>query len=75
MTKNNPLKEKSFQFAIAIVSAYKQIVEKNGAIFTPNLLVLFEDFARHNRLRVSETVFWRVFFFGKWLERFEVTIL
>ena len=38
MTKNNPLKEKSFQFAIAIVSAYKQIVEKKEFVLSKQLL-------------------------------------
>jgi asparagine synthase (glutamine-hydrolysing) len=48
------------------------IVADNPTIFEPKFLTIFEDFVRKNRLSVPEGVFWRVFFFGKWMRRFDV---
>jgi asparagine synthase (glutamine-hydrolysing) len=50
------------------------IVAGNPTIFDSKILTIFENFARHNRLTVPEIVFWRVFFFGKWMKKFNVQI-
>ena len=50
----------------------RTIIEENSAIFDTKFLTIFENFARHNRLSTNEGVFWRVFFFGKWMKRFKV---
>ncbi len=57
------------------VNEMRIIVEENKTILDPKLLTIFENYARHNQLSVSEGVFWRVFFFGKWMQRFEVGLL
>ncbi len=55
------------------VNEMRTIIMDNPRIFNPKLLTIFENFARHNKLNVNEGVFWRVFFFGKWQQRFNVS--
>lgn len=54
------------------IAEMQTIIQENKNIFNPKILTIFENFARHNRLSISEGVFWRIFFFGKWMKRFNV---
>ncbi len=51
----------------------RTIIGDNPLIFNPKILTIFENFALRNKLTVNEAVFWRVFFFGKWLQQFNVS--